>query len=204
MVAGIDLGWLQACDKARLNQIKHESAAAQFATGRRLLRQALQSRDLSYNDVDFSTEKPTHPAIHFNISHVSSLVAVAIGENELGLDVETTVRRTDIDLLMPRQFTPAEIQWVLGQSDRRRAFFRVWTLKEAFIKLLGTGFRTSTKSFEFNLESGEFFAPLNTESSGFYYADLAECCLAVATRAGLGVSIRDSSELKWTVLGRTF
>ncbi len=204
MVVGEDVGWLQARDQTRLNQIKHESAAAQFATGRRLLRQALQSRELSYDDVDFSTEKPTHPAIHFNISHVSSLVAVAMSDHELGLDVETTIRRTDIDLLMPRQFTANEIQWVLGQPDRRRAFFRIWTLKEAFIKLLGTGFRTSTKSFEFNLESGEFFAPLNTESSAFYYTDHEECCLAVATRAGLSVSIRNHTALEWTAVGRRF
>jgi len=164
----------------------------------------LSSRGLSYDDVDFSTEKPTHPAIHFNISHVSSLVAVALGGHELGLDVETTERRTDIDLLMPRQFTSEEIQWVLRQTDRRRAFFRVWTLKEAYIKLLGTGFRTSTKSFEFNLESGEFFAPLTGETSCFHYADFEECCLAVASRVGLSVSVRDSTGLDCTALGRTF
>lgn len=201
MVVGQDMDWLQAHDRERLGRLKHPSAAAQFATGRALLRQALSSRGLSYDDVDFGSEKPTHPAIHFNISHISSLVAVAIGHEELGLDVETTHRRTDIDLLMPRQFTPAEILWVSRQSDRRRAFFRVWTLKEAFIKLLGTGFRTSTKSFEFDLDSGEFFGPPGTEPSRFFYADLEECCLAVSARTGRSISVHDVEGVEWRALG---
>jgi 4'-phosphopantetheinyl transferase len=196
-----DIDWLQPSDRERLSRLKHQGAAAQFYTGRTLLRQALNARGLNYADVDFSSEKPTHPAIHFNISHVLTLVAVALGENELGLDVETTDRNTNINLLMPRHFTAAETEWVERQSDLKRAFFRIWTLKEAFLKLMGTGLRTPTRSFEFDLDSGEFSPPTDIESSRFHYADFEECCLAITVREESRLALRHEAQLDWVVIG---
>lgn len=174
--------WLSDADQERVVAYKHEGARQQFLTGRALLRDALASRDLSYADVDLSDEKPRHPDIHFNLSHVDGLVAVALSPQNVGLDVETTKRGTDIQLVGKRQYTPAELAWMAKQGDPRRAFFKLWTLKEAYLKWTGEGLRRDSKSFEFDLEALRFRPPTDRVGpTRFWRVSVDEFEVAVAT-----------------------
>ena len=60
-------------------------------------------------------------------------------------------RRTD-PAIAERFFSPPEITYLhTHQSDtaRRNAFLRIWTLKESFIKAIGTGMATPLADFAF-------------------------------------------------------
>lgn len=84
---------------------------------------------------------PGGPA--FNLSHSGDwwLLGVAT-EGRLGVDVEVHRPLPDLDSLARTTFRADEAAEVLGQGageERHRAFFRVWSRKEAFIKAVGLG-----------------------------------------------------------------
>lgn len=86
----------------------------------------------------------------FNVSHSRShgLLAFA-AKGQLGVDVEDWDPRRPIDGAIRRVFSESE-QVALREAppdQRRRLFFRLWTIKEALIKATGEGFRRETDKF---------------------------------------------------------
>ena len=78
--------------------------------------------------------------VHFNLSHSGDLVMCAISEFEVGCDVEL-VKSGRLDVA-ERFFTPEEREFIcLGYDEKTKneSFFRLWTLKESFIKANGAG-----------------------------------------------------------------
>ena len=83
------------------------------------------------------------PPIEFNIAHSGERVVLGItAERALGVDVEYTRRRADT-VSLERYFAPAERAALaaLPPGQRRRRFFELWTLKEAYLKARGLGLR---------------------------------------------------------------
>lgn len=74
--------------------------------------------------------KPMASGCYFNISHSHGLVACAVSDVPVGIDVEK-IRPVSPRLL--RILSPAERESVRRDED----FFRLWTLKEALIKCQG-------------------------------------------------------------------
>ncbi len=82
--------------------------------------------------------------VYFNIAHTEGMVAVALSDKEIGIDVEKI--RTRCPSLCERYFTEAEQRYVL--SDEKlcaERFFEVWTRKEAFAKRSGEGLAKTLK-----------------------------------------------------------
>lgn len=75
--------------------------------------------------------------LHFNISHCENMVAVAFCDKEIGVDIEK-IRSADLNIAK-RFFTPQEYDYVLNHHYKNKAFFEVWTAKEAYLKRVGTG-----------------------------------------------------------------
>ncbi len=90
----------------------------------------------------------------FNVAHTDGLVMCGIGDETtelVGVDVERLDRRTDPELA-DRYFSRPEIDYLhrFGCDQARRdAFLRIWTLKESFIKAIGTGLQTPLADFAF-------------------------------------------------------
>lgn len=86
-----------------------------------------------------------HPEFQFNISHTRSAIAVACSNNEIGIDIEK------INLpeykIAKRFFTSYEQEHVFSHEHPERAFYEIWTKKEAYIKHIGTGLSTQLNSF---------------------------------------------------------
>jgi 4'-phosphopantetheinyl transferase len=91
----------------------------------------------------------------FNLSHTRGLVAVAVASRGMiGIDVER-IDPAKVDIAVAEEyFAPAELQ-ILQEAppaERTACFFRLWTLKEAYIKAIGTGLCTPLNSFAFAFE----------------------------------------------------
>ena len=95
---------------------------------------------------------PDHPEICFSLSHSGNRVMCAISEAGVGCDVEmikeTGPGSRNISRVA-RCFTPAEQKLVLADPEN---FYRIWTLKESFLKLIGEGLRLPLSSFEITLD----------------------------------------------------
>jgi len=84
--------------------------------------------------------------LHFNLSHSGPLLAVALSTaGPVGVDVEVVEPLRDMERVAARVFS--EEEWrpagALGDAARLRYFYRLWTLKEAVLKYLGTGLSLS-------------------------------------------------------------
>jgi 4'-phosphopantetheinyl transferase len=107
---------------------------------------------------------PDHPAFNFNISHTRSAIAVAFSDETIGVDIEK-IKAADLRIA-DRFFTAAEQNYIHSSEKPERAFFEMWTKKEAYIKCLGTGLATSLNSFD--VLSGEITPLLRScETSGY-------------------------------------
>ena len=84
---------------------------------------------------------------HFSISHSRGMVAVAIGDRNMGLDIEV-IRRFH-QLVPQRIMSRTEYQWFCRRGELKRDFFALWTLKESYFKYLGTGLRGFPNDTEF-------------------------------------------------------
>ena len=75
--------------------------------------------------------------IFFSISHTKDTVAVAIAGFEIGIDVET-IREISTNLIV-KVASEKEREVILSSSDMKRAFFKLWTMKESYAKAYGIG-----------------------------------------------------------------
>ncbi len=82
---------------------------------------------------------PPNDNIYFNISHSGDLVVMAIGEHPVGVDVERIGRAKDHLKLARRFYYEHENERVLNAENSEEEFYRIWTFREAFSKLIGDG-----------------------------------------------------------------
>ncbi|MFG2641342.1 4'-phosphopantetheinyl transferase family protein [Streptomyces sp. NPDC048370] len=81
---------------------------------------------------------------HFSLSHAGDLVAVAVAEVAVGVDVEEVPPPDVVAATAPTVLHPEELRELaaLPEAARPAAFARCWTRKEACLKALGTGLNT--------------------------------------------------------------
>jgi 4'-phosphopantetheinyl transferase len=158
--------WLTADERVRADRFRKDTTRNQHVVGRGMTRKLLGDRVIDPERIELGfmphgkpfVVAPPQAACPFNVAHTDGLVLFASCRSEqpragmtLGVDVERLSRRTDVELAQ-RYFAAPEVQYVWDHRDpdaRRYAFLRVWTLKEAFIKAIGTGLTMPLGDFAF-------------------------------------------------------
>ncbi len=92
---------------------------------------------------------PDYPDIHFNLSHCKGLLLCGLSDSEIGVDAELI--RPYNGRAARRIFSNEEMEAVQKSASPDEAFFRLWTLKEALGKNLGTGLSSSMSKITFML-----------------------------------------------------
>ena len=80
---------------------------------------------------------PSHPALHFNLSHSGPYAFCALSDVPVGVDVERLRPRRVA--LVKRALSEEESAWYVSRGRRWEDFYTLWTCKEARVKCLGTG-----------------------------------------------------------------
>lgn len=80
--------------------------------------------------------------IKFNLSHSGKMAAGIFGETESGIDIQ--VIRPINGKIARRYFLPEEFDYV---SDDSVKFNQIWSLKESYLKAVGSGLTKSLDSF---------------------------------------------------------
>lgn len=158
--------YLDEDDRRRAEQFRRPTTRNQHVIGRGMARRLLTGGNLPPEVVRFSVAEggkpfaadPPQARRSFNVAHTDGLVVCGLIDTEsvgdeipLGVDVERLDRRVDLNLAH-RYFSSPEIESIDRLPDdrqRRIAFLRIWTLKESFIKAIGTGLRTPLDQFAF-------------------------------------------------------
>ena len=115
-----------------------------------LLKQALrEGYGITENPVFEYNEhgKPSivgHPELFFNLSHCKEAAICVVSDQPVGVDVEGI--REYRESLVNYTMNDEEIAQIKSAENPAAAFIRLWTMKEATTKLIGTGISNDMKT----------------------------------------------------------
>ncbi len=98
--------------------------------------------------------KPKIGNEYISISYTRSLGCLAISNKNIGIDIE----------YIDPKFPWRDLTWILKKSELKTItkaeyerqiilFFRIWTIKEAYLKFIGKGFLVSPEEIEINTKN---------------------------------------------------
>lgn len=164
-VAPADAALLDPAERRRAADYRRPADAARFSAGRALLRRLLADYlAMPPERVPLVVDGYGRPSVEggtrqFSLSYSGRLVIVAIGPaGRLGVDVERRDERLRALSLARRFFGPEEADFVAAGADgleRVDRFLRLWTLKEAYLKAVGTGLYGHLARWQFAVEGHE-------------------------------------------------
>jgi len=97
----------------------------------------------------------------FSISHCKHGIAVAVSESPIGIDIEHV--RTLKPELVTRTMNDDEQQQIFQSEQPEWEFTRLWTMKEALLKMRGTGIISDLKNTLVATENVRWQTKVNTE-----------------------------------------
>lgn len=142
----LDVSRRAKTDRFRFEKDKRLSVAAGA-----LLQKALQMENVLEPSIDITPNgKPYlvgEENLYFNLSHSEEMVMCAISEKEVGCDVEkkTVLDRRLAEYVMT-EYELDRIYALERDTEQQEMFFRLWTLKESYMKATGLGIRLEPKS----------------------------------------------------------
>lgn len=157
---------LSVDEQARWRRFHRAVDRQRFLVGRAFMRCVLADR-LGQRDpaaLQFTQQLHGKPVLggadggklHFNLSHTDDMLVLALSRRHcVGVDVEAITRKVELLALAERYFAAheyAELR-VLDDTAQRERFFRLWTLKEAWLKARGLGLRVPLDNFSFTADS---------------------------------------------------
>ncbi|HEY5797458.1 MAG TPA: 4'-phosphopantetheinyl transferase superfamily protein [Bosea sp. (in: a-proteobacteria)] len=101
-------------------------------------------------------ERPEHSKLHLSLATRAGVVAVALANHPVGVDVERVDPAQELPIAALHPVEAAALRG-LPDSARPLAFARLWSAKEAYVKALGTGFVRAPESFAVRLLTPERF-----------------------------------------------
>ena len=161
-LAGLDFRHLSDREQERCARISRPEERQRYQVAHAALRRILSAYlGCSPQDLVFSANQygkpylsyPLDPGagqLHFSLSHSGGFVALAFSSvSPVGVDIERDRPSIKPQELAERFFHPQEARRLsaLPPQEQRTGFLKLWTLREAFLKGLGTGFYTASDSF---------------------------------------------------------
>lgn len=130
---------------------------------------------LSNSEVHFEYNQYGKPYIkhytdyNFSISHSKDYIVYVSDIHPIGIDVER-IKSANIGLAK-RFFTPKEYSYIVSSNSLDDSFFKVWTIKEAYIKMLGMGLHKPLSSFDiFSLDCNVYNTTIEDYSMSVCYS----------------------------------
>lgn len=138
-------------------QRREQALKFKFEQGQRLCVLAYQLLKQGLREVYGITENPVfeynehdkpsivgHPEIHFNLSHCKEAAACVVSDQPVGIDVESI--REYKEGLAHYAMNDEEVRQIEASDNPASTFIRLWTMKEATLKLIGTGISDDLKT----------------------------------------------------------
>lgn len=122
-----------------------------------ILKKILNDHNLSFDDIYYGdNNKPLCPNLYFNISHSKNLVVCVTSKSEIGCDIEKidySILPERVTKISERFFHKNETALLdeidSSQKDSRLyTFYRLWTIKESYVKMTGEGLSIPLDCFQ--------------------------------------------------------
>lgn len=159
--------------------------------------------DLTFDRNSYGKPFLRNSDLQFNLSHSRQWAVIAVGKNcDLGIDVESTSDRRSILNIAQHYFHAdeiAQLETMRNEHEQKEYFFQLWTLKESFLKALGTGISTGLDKINFHINENQIqadFSPqLQLQNSfewQFFQYDLHEA----SVKNWCAVTVRSENKIK--------
>nr|WP_214749430.1 4'-phosphopantetheinyl transferase superfamily protein [Exiguobacterium sp. s189] len=148
-----------------------------------MVRSAISKRlGIPFEELDFAKTEFGKPYLvndlktHFNLSHSGDFVVVCIDETNVGVDIER-IDNLPVEGIVD-MFSQNEIDFIKsdGSTFDLERFFRVWTLKESFLKYMGKGLSLDLKTIEFYITKSKIAHVIDSDllayDKNFYFNQL--------------------------------
>jgi 4'-phosphopantetheinyl transferase len=135
-------------ERARADSFRFQADRTRYVVAHAALRVLLAGalgrtpRELRFERTSRGKPYLADAGIHFNLAHSTMYALVGVSrDSEIGVDTESIRATVEYQALAERYFAPEEVAWLdAAPIDQRRSrFFRMWTVKEAFLKATGEG-----------------------------------------------------------------
>lgn len=162
--------YIQPEEKQRISKFFFIEDAKSSLVGRLLLRKYIfESTDIPYENIRFGRNDSGKPfllntnamLLSFNVSHQGDYAVLAgIADRDIGVDIMKIEPPANKDIqeffrVMQRQFSPQEwrfIKAVRNEHIQISRFYRLWCLKESYVKNLGVGLTIPLKDISFSIK----------------------------------------------------
>ena len=160
--------------KLKMERYVFLSDKARCILGELLLRYNLWKHYDIFTDVHFTYNdygKPfllEYKNIFFNISHSDKWVLCGVSDKPIGIDIEK--ESYVFDDIAKRFFTNEEYFYIKSNphKDKKEVFYKLWTLKESFVKCIGLGLYRSMKTFRFKFVGNKIIFYNNEKRDNTY------------------------------------
>ncbi len=107
--------------------------------------------EIPYRKIKFNYNQKGKPYIkdfeyNFSVSHSGNIIAFTLSEEPVGIDIE--YMKSPRLRVAERFFTEHEYNYIINSELPELEFYKIWTSKESYLKMLGTGLSKSLKSFD--------------------------------------------------------
>lgn len=168
-------------DRFRFEKDKLLSVGAGALLQKALSLEGIENAEIATNE----KQKPYlkyYPNVFFNLSHSENMVMCVVSDCEIGCDIEKIKEKTND--IADRFFTSEENKTISSASKKDEMFFRIWTLKESYMKALGLGFALSLK--DFSIETVDEISAIHNgkraDYSFFEFSDIEGYCCSCCVK----------------------
>ncbi|WP_315376111.1 4'-phosphopantetheinyl transferase family protein [Oribacterium sinus] len=100
---------------------------------------SIKEEDVRYTKGKYHKPYLKEGDLQFNLSHSASYIAIGLSKRPVGVDVEEILNKEKL-FFSTGLWSKEEEEAILASKDQEGEFTRFWTLKESYLKALGTGF----------------------------------------------------------------
>lgn len=146
-----------------LISLKEVPKKEQRSHAHNLLRECLKTRRIDYITDETPIIRGEHgkpslaefPEIKYNMSHANGIAVCLLSDKECGVDCEGV--RPYRPNVVKRSFSESEKLMIenADENERDLLFFRLWTLKEAYVKAIGIGISYPLNTVEFSFSENK-------------------------------------------------
>lgn len=152
-----DLGILEGLPDERKNKIMGYVQAKdrkQSLGAGLLLKHVVHRYGMDIPNIFYDSHgKPEIRGLYFNLSHSHDYVVCAVSDKPVGCDVEKVAKIQEN--IAEHFFAENEVAYLNGfkVEERMDEFYRIWTMKESYLKMTGEGLAYGLKQVECRFEN---------------------------------------------------
>lgn len=155
---------LDATDQRRAEKLKTVKLQQRFINSRGYMRYCLgryldkPPKQLTVCIAEYGKPYLADHPIYFNISHSQNVALMAFTRaGACGVDIEIPRNIKQIEGIAERVFSRSELHYLnitTNESEKQQRFYQLWTRKEAYIKMTGTGLFNAINTVSVTAEDG--------------------------------------------------